>query len=85
MSYSKSFHEKKYIVIMKQDKGRGIVVLNRWKHTEKCLAILNTEQFRKLYSDPTKSTERKMQRVLRKIKNNLSAQEYPHLCPTCLS
>ena len=40
---------KKNIVIMKQDKGI-------WKDTEKCLAILNTEQFRKL-NHPTKTKE----------------------------
>ena len=35
----------KDIVIMKQDKGRGVVVMNRGKYFDKCLAILNIEQF----------------------------------------
>ena len=49
---------------------------------EKCLAVLNTEQFRKLNREPTKTTERKIQRILRKIASNLSTQEYSHLYPT---
>ena len=34
----------KDIVIMKQEKERGVVVMNRGKYFGKCLAILNTEQ-----------------------------------------
>ena len=39
---------------MKQDKGRGVVVMDRSKYTEKCFNILETEQFTKLRHDPTK-------------------------------
>ena len=35
----------KNIVIMKQDNGRGVVVLDRGKCFDKSLAMLNTEQF----------------------------------------
>ena len=45
--------------IMKQDKGRGVVVMNKSKYTEKCLHALQTEQFTKLRHDPTKSIEKK--------------------------
>ena len=30
---------------MKQDKGRGVVVMDRGKYFDKRLAMLNTEQF----------------------------------------
>ena len=46
------------------------------------LAMLNTEQFRKLNSDLTRTTDRKLRRILRKIKSNLFAQEYSLLYAT---
>ena len=35
-----SLSKKQNISIMKQDKGRGVVVMNRSNYTEKCLNIL---------------------------------------------
>ena len=43
---------------------------------EKCLALLNTNQFVKLERDPTEQIDTKIQGVLRKIKTNISLQEY---------
>ena len=45
------------IVILKQDKGRAVVILDRAKYTEKCMALLNTERFKRLTSDPTAAAE----------------------------
>ena len=70
------------IVIMKQDKGKGVVIMDKRKYQEKCLVLLNTDQFRKLNQDPTKKIEGKIQRVLRKIKAHLTPQEYSRLYPT---
>ena len=67
---------------MKQDKGREVVIMDKKKYKEKCLALLNTNQFLKLNRDPTKQIETKIQRVLRKIKTNISLQEYSRLYPT---
>ena len=61
--------KNKNIVILKQDKGRGVVILDTTKYTEKCMALLNTERFKRLTTDPTATTERKIQKVLRKIKS----------------
>ena len=36
------------IVIMKQDKGRTIVIMDQHNYTKKCLEMLNTKQFSKL-------------------------------------
>ena len=49
------------IIILRQDKGRGVTILDRKDYTQKCASILNTSQFTKLNSDPTKSLERKVQ------------------------
>ena len=42
------------IDIMKQDKGRGVVIMDKTKYQEKCLELLNPNQFVKLIRDPTK-------------------------------
>ena len=67
---------------MKQEKGRGVVVLDQNKYTEKGLEFLETEQFKKLNKDPTKTKERKLQNLLRKIKNKLPENSYRKLYPT---
>ena len=72
----------KDIVIMKKDKGRGVVVMKRGKSFGKCLAILNTEQFLQLQKDPTSSLERIFQCTLRKIKQKLPTDVYAKLYPT---
>ena len=69
-------------MILKQDKGRGVVILDRTKYTEKCMALLNTERFKRLTTDPTVATEQKRQIVFRKIKSKFSEQEYKRLYPT---
>ena len=48
------------IVILKQDKGWGVVILDTTKYTEKCMALLNTERFKRLKADRTATTEQKI-------------------------
>ena len=67
---------------MRQDKGRGVTILVHKDYIEKCLNILDMKQFRKLSKDPTKTLERKMQRVPRKIKCHLEEKQYKKLYPT---
>ena len=74
--------KKKEIVIMKQDKGRGVVIMDRTKYIDKCLRMLQTPQFTKLDTDPTKTTERKVQNLLRKIKAQLPDGIYKKLYPS---
>ena len=45
----------KSIIIMRQDKGRGVTILDCKDYIEKCLNILDTTQFHKLSKDPTKT------------------------------
>ena len=75
----KSLSINKGIVILKQDKGRGVVILNRSKHIEKCLSIVNISQFLQVDTDPTASIERKAQRILRKMKNKIQAFFYSNI------
>ena len=37
--------QREGITIMKADKGRGVVIMNKSKYLEKCLTLLNSEQF----------------------------------------
>ena len=67
---------------MRQDKGRGVVIIDKSKYTTKCLELLQTNNFSKLKHDPTKSFENKTQRTLRKLKTRLSTQQYYQLYPT---
>ena len=43
------------ITVLKADKTRCIVIMNKDKYHEKCLELLDTEQFQKLNLDPTKT------------------------------
>ena len=60
----------KDIILIKQDKGRGVVILDKKDYIEKCINITDSKQFKKLKKDPTK-TENKTQQTLRKIKHNI--------------
>ena len=52
---------------MKQDKGRGVVIMDKSKYTQKFLTILSTKMFQELKLDPEKSTEEKVECMVRKI------------------
>ena len=47
----------KEVIIMKQDKGGGVVIMNRSKYLEECLSILQGKQFMKSDYDPTSKLE----------------------------
>ena len=73
------------IVIMKQDKGRGVAIMDRNQYFDKCFTLLNSEQFVKLNQDATATTERKVQQILRKIKQKLPNEVSQKLYPTTSS
>ena len=68
--------------ILEQDKERGIVLIDRTESSTRCLELLQMNQFIRLYHDPTKLIESKIERILRKFKNRLSSKEYYQLYPT---
>ena len=55
----KEFSKYQNIVITKQDKGRGVVIMGKSKYHVKCLMILENSDFKTLDHDPTKKTKRK--------------------------
>ena len=50
----------KSIHILKADKGNATVVLDRVEYDNKVLALLNTQTYKELKSDPTAKIERKI-------------------------
>ena len=76
-----NFHRSKDLVIIKQDKGKGVILLDGTVHIEKCLSIFHTQQFQQLDISPTAANENKIQRALRKIKSKFTQQEYKRLYP----
>ena len=56
----KNLSKRDDVIILKQDKGRGVVLMDKNKYTEKCMLLLNTKQFKKLDNDPTLTTEGKI-------------------------
>ena len=64
------------IVILKQDKGRGVVIVDKSLYVEKANLLLDSNKFKKLNEDPTPRIEGKVQRALREIKQDLEEKEY---------
>ena len=50
----KEFSKNQNIVIMKQGKGRGVVIMDKSKYCDKYLMILENGNFKTLDHDPTK-------------------------------
>ena len=78
----KDLANNKDIRILRQDKGRGTVIMDSSKYIGKCLGLFDNEKFVKITDDPKKRIECKIQRCVRKIKNKISKTEYLQLYPT---
>ena len=80
----KRLRSNKQILILKPDKGSGIVILNR-NHYDKMLNDMISDQskFKKLKSDPTKLREGQLQRYLLSLnkKNVFSKEVYETIYP----
>ena len=73
----RNLSNNKNIVIMKQDKGRGVVIMDINKYFDECSTMLNSEQFVKLNQDPTSTAERKVQRILQKNRTKIAKGSIP--------
>ena len=70
------------IVILRQDKGRGVVILNKTDYIKKCEDFLHGAEFEMLNEDPTSSFQTSVQTTLRKMKKKLSKSVYSRLYPS---
>ena len=74
--------KNKNIAILKQDKGRGVVIIDRSKYVEKGLSLINTPNFKKLEKGPTVNIERTVQDTLLKIKKAVGQKTYSEIYPS---
>ena len=65
----KKLSNNKDIIILRQDKGHGVIVLNRTRYIEKCSNILTSDQFKVFENVHKKTLESKVQKGFRKIKH----------------
>ena len=70
------------VAVLKQDKGRGVVLIDRPKYVEKCMTHLNTDNFEKLTTDKTKSFEELVQKTLFRIKKSIGEDTYSSIYPS---
>ena len=70
------------VIVMKQHKKCGFVIINCSIYLEKCLSTLQGKQFMKLDHDPTSKLESKVQRTLRQSKSKIQENIYKKLYPT---
>ena len=72
----------KEICLLKQDKGRGIVIIDNSKYTEKCLELLDSDKFIEIDDDPTQNFEIRVQKCLKDMKSRLGFKEYKSIYPS---
>ena len=62
------------MMVLKEDKGRGVIVTDGKKYIEKwkCFNLLHTESFIQFDHDPIKTIEIKIQTFILTIRNNLT-------------
>ena len=75
-------YKNKEILILRQDKGRGVVLMNKVDYLNKSKAFLDGVEFERLDTDPTKSFQTKVQDTLRDMKKKFTKKEYKRLYPS---
>ena len=70
------------IVILRQDKGRGVVILDKTVYISKGENFLGGPEFEKLSSDPTKTFQRQVQETLLGMKKKFTKKMYKKLYPS---
>ena len=81
----KNLHKNKDIIILKPDKGNGVVILNKIDYVKGINDIINDKnKFKELNNDPTINREGKLQRFLRdlKKKGKIDKDAYDSIYPS---
>ena len=78
----KGLYKNEKITVLQQDKGTGVVILNKTDYIKKCETILEGEEFLSLSSDPTSSFQTRVQIILRKMKSKFTKEEYSRIYPS---
>ena len=76
-------HKRDDIVILRQDKGRGVVIVDKTTYISKAEDFLGGQEFIELQDDPTKSFQTKVQDTLREMKKSFGpATTYDKIYPS---
>ena len=80
----KNLSRNEAICLLKQDKGRGVIITDRIDYVEKCEQLLKSKQFVQLENDPTEKFEGPVQRTLLdlKKKKRFTGDEYSKIYPS---
>ena len=81
----KKLKKNKDIIILRPDKGNGVVVLDKLAYNNAISDLLSDDtKFKKLQSDLTLQREGQLQRYLRKLKKNgiFDSATYRNIYPT---
>ena len=78
----KNYQRIKKIRILKQDKGRGAVIMDKTIYVEQCLSILYTDNFKKNTQDNTIEVETKVQKAFLKVKKAIGVETYTKIYPS---
>ena len=72
----RNIRNNREIIVLKPDKGNGVVIMDRKVHKDCCLNITNDKtKFKNLEKDPALNSEGKLQRFLGKLKTKVSLDE----------
>ena len=64
---------------MRQDKGRGVVIVDKSDYIGKSTAFLQGNEFEILENDPTKTFQARVQRTLLRMKNAFTPSQYKQM------
>ena len=77
-----SLYRNRNIVILRQDKGRGVVILDKTGYVSKAEEFLNGAEFVELNEDPTKTFQGRVQRTLLEMKRCFETKVYERIYPS---
>ena len=77
-----NLYSSKEILVLRQDKGRGVVLMNRMDYDAKSMLFLSGNEFEELGDDPTQSFQDRVQQTLLSMKKRFTDAQYKHLYPS---
>ena len=77
-----NLYKNKDISVLRQDKGRGVVIMNKVDYSSKSTMFLSGEEFELLENDPTQSFQGRVQRTLLNMKKKFTPAQYKRLYPS---
>ena len=77
-----NLYKNKEVLVLRQDKGRGVVLMNRIDYNAKSTMFLSGNEFEELMDDPTQSFQDRVQQTLLGMKKRFTDAQYKRLYPS---